>query len=96
MERREIEVILLGIVAILAIVGLVLMFNSKMNNASGATGQAIIQPDAACVNTPPCAWNTPRTAVNQFLDVEGVMHVTCSCPGLTPPAEDIVVSFKIA
>ena len=68
MERKEIEVILLGIVAILAIVGLVLMFNSKMAQTSEVTGQAFIEPQKACINTPRCTVNTPRTAISQYLD----------------------------
>lgn len=96
MERKEIEVILLGIVAILAIVGLVLMFNSKMAQTSEVTGQAFIEPQKACMNVEKCAWNTPRTAVSQYLDPQGNLHVTCSCPGAVPPLEDVVVSVRVA
>ncbi len=95
MERKEIEVILLGIVAILAIVGLVLMFNSKMAANSEVTGQAFIEPQAACAGTPTCAWNTPRTATAQYLDPTGVLQVTCSCPSMNPPVADMVVSVRL-
>ncbi|OYT32895.1 hypothetical protein DRJ22_00540 [Candidatus Woesearchaeota archaeon] len=95
MDRREIEIILLGIVAILAIVGLVLMFNSKMSEKTEVTGQAtMVSPDAACAQTPMCRWGVPRIAISQYLDPEGYLHVTCGCPS-TPSVEDIVVAIKV-
>ena len=96
MDRREIEIVLLGIVAILAIVGLVLMFNSKMSTQSDVTGQAaMISSDYACAQTPICRWGVPRIATAQYLDPEGYLHVTCSCPGAMPAIEDIIVAIKV-
>jgi len=96
MDRREIEIILLGIVAILAIVGLVLMFNSKMSAQTDVTGQAtMISPESVCAQTPICRWGVPRIATEKYLDPEGYLHVTCGCPEVIPPVEDIVVTVKV-
>lgn len=98
-SKHELHIILLGMVAVLAIVGLVLMFNARLatGNASAGSflGNPIIYGDASvCYNVEGCP-NGPRTEAKQFLDKDGMLHVLCSCPPTTPPIPDIEIVVPI-
>jgi len=82
-DRSEIHMLLLGMVAVLAIVGLVLMFNARM-----ATGKAflpnpeIITPQQQCAGAPLCPDGSVRTLVGQDTSQmgRGIMTFICGCP----------------
>lgn len=99
-ERHDIHMILLGIVAVLAIVGLVLMFNARMTGSLTAT-QTMPNPIITgkanpCFDVmPPCMNNEPRTANQQYLAPDGTIHLTCACPPSEPPVPAVEITVPL-
>lgn len=83
-DRSEIHMLLLGMVAVLAIVGLVLMFNARMatGKVSYLPNPEIIPPAQACAGAPLCPDGSTRTLTGQDTSQmsRGIMTYICSCP----------------
>ncbi|MBW3018902.1 hypothetical protein KY329_01825 [Candidatus Woesearchaeota archaeon] len=83
-DRSEIHMLLLGMVAVLAIVGLVLMFNARMatGKVSYLPNPEIVTPTQACAGAPACPDGSGRTMTGQDTSqmTQGVMTYICSCP----------------
>lgn len=97
-DKSELNMLLLGMVAVLAIVGLVLMFNARMTGnaaASSFVGNAYYWGvENPCLNAQPACPNGPRAERTRFLNPDGTMTFTCSCPPTTPPIPDIEVTVQ--
>jgi hypothetical protein len=98
-DKHELHIILLGLVAVLAIVGLVLMFNARMATGKASASQLMPNPiyygeGDPCLSVSACP-NGPRTEGGQFLDNEGMLHIQCTCPPTTPPIPPIEVVVPV-
>ena len=99
-QKHEIHIMLLGMVAVLAIVGLVLMFNARMTgklSSSQMMPNPVIYGKAdVCYNVGPACQNLePRTANRQYLAPDGMLHVTCACPPSDPPMPPVEIKIPI-
>ena len=102
-DQKEISILLLGIVAVLAIVGLVLLFSSRM-----ATGRMAAFPDSRpdiiiipieypCDSLPPCDSDgrPPVDLQKQDFDPKtGIWYRKCECL-IWPPTEGPVQESPI-
>lgn len=94
--KSDVHMMLLGMVAVLAIVGLVLMFNARM-----ATGKIAYIPNPTmerggdpCLNAPKCPDGSPRSVVQQYMPTNGYYNVECGCPPW--PVDPVTVQVPIA
>ena len=96
-DRHDLHIILLGIVAVLAIVGLVLMFNARMTGKSiaGIINPTIYGKEDNCYNVQPFCANGRRTPVSQFLGADGMLHVQCGCPNQDPPVPPVEIRVDV-
>jgi hypothetical protein len=98
-DKKEVSILLLGIVAVLAIVGLVLLFSSRM-----ATGQYVLPVDHIiiipiehpCDSLPPCADGRPPVdLLKNFYDPDtGEWTKECGCL-ISPPTDAPLVESPI-
>jgi len=97
-DKSELHMLLLGMVAVLAIVGLVLMFNARLTGqaaASSFVGNAYYYGvNNPCLNAQPACPQGPRAEATRFLNPDGTMTFTCSCPPTDPPVPDIQVTVQ--
>jgi hypothetical protein len=96
-NKHDIHIMLLGMVAVLAIVGLVLMFNARLTGEVVISGVDTISGKAPpCFNEPLCPGNAPRTSDSQYLAPDGTLRVRCVCPFVEPPvpSTEVIINLK--
>jgi hypothetical protein len=96
-DKGEIHMLLLGMVAVLAIVGLVLMFNARMatGKVSYIPNPEILTPQKQCAGAPACPGGSARTLVGQDTSQmgRGIMTYDCACPLTNVPNYELTVQL---